>query len=428
VTNEKPRTEIAPTLGDDEQADRVSSVGVGRYQMIAQLAASAWGPLWVARAAGGSESGRVVSIRRVGLRPPLEASLLRKLALAALAAKDVRGAPLAAVLDVVVTGSEVAVVSEYVEGELLRSLQRRSGLGNRPIAVPIVLRLMLDATRALIAARDGWRAATESEPSLRSAVHGGLTPDSLFIATYGEPVLFDVGVAGVALSRPELADHAELNPYRAPEHLMTSVADERSDVFTLGVLLWELLSNRPLFGSPRWHRFMSTSEEAAPSVAEEAARARHRVLEMPVPRLDAVVRGGASIQRDLATVVARALDKNPNERYRSLEALLNALSALGREPVATTEEVARAVTTIASTSLEARRLALASVTGQHKGLSEESTDSAHPTLPPGAPSEGTRVQLEEIASSPDALQLLDAKDPKPPPLPRRRKGGSVPDA
>jgi serine/threonine protein kinase len=426
VKNPKPRKELTPTATDD-QTDRVSSVGVNRYQMIAQIAASAWGPLWVARAAEGSEIGRVVSIRRLGKRPPLEAPALRKLGQTALSAMSVRGAALAAVLDVVFTSSELAVVSEYVEGELLRSLQRRVGLGNRPIAVPIVLRLMLDATRAAIAARDGWRAATESEPSQRSAVHGGLTPDSLLVATYGEPVLFDVGVSGAALGRPELADHAELIPYRAPEHLVTGVADERSDVFTLGVLTWELLSNRPLFGSPQWHRFLSTSEGAALPAAEAASRARHRVLEMPVPRLDAVVRAGAAIPRDIATVVARALEKNPSERHRSLDALFDDLNALGAERFATTDDVAGAVTAIASTSLEARRLALASVTGEHTSAPETRIDALRPTRPPQAPADEGAFKLEELASSPAAMLSLGEKDPKPPPLPKRRRGGRIPD-
>jgi serine/threonine protein kinase len=396
--------------------------------MIAQISTSAWGPLWVARAATGAEEGRIVSVRRLGKRPPLDPLLLRKIANTAFAAMEVRGAEIAAVLDVVVTGTEIGVVNEYVEGELLRSLQRRLGLGNKPIDVPIALRLVLDVTRAAIAARDAWRAATVTDPSLKSAIHGSITPDSILVATYGEPVLFDIGVAGLALSRSEIADHAELVPYRAPEQLVTSVADERSDVFTLGILLWELLSNRPLFGSPRWLRASSPAEQGGPSAADEVARARHRVLEMPVPRLDAVVRAGAPIERDLAKIVARALERNPNERHRTLDALLEELLALGKARFATTNDVSDVVTTIASTSLEARRLALASVTGQFPVGLPGQADSSRPTLPPSTPSAEATLRLEELASSPEALAALKAGDAKPPPLPpKRKRGGSIPD-
>ncbi|HVU05283.1 MAG TPA: protein kinase [Polyangiaceae bacterium] len=412
---------------EESSATRLA-LGKSRYQMIAQIATSAWGPLWVARSADGPEAGRIVSIRRIGRRPPLDPALLRKLATCAFTAMNVRGGNVAAVLDVVVTGTEVAVVTEYVEGELLRSLQRRIGLGNRPIEVPVALRLALDLTRAAILAKEGWRAVTDDDPSLKSALHGGITPDSLLVATYGEPILFDVGVAGLALSRAELSDNPELVPYRAPEHLATSVADERSDVFTLGIVLWELLSNRPLFGSPRWLRNSTPADASAPSPAEEAARARHRVLEMPIPRLDAVVRAGAPIDRALATVVARALERNPADRPRTLDELERQLVALGPGRFATTDDVSDVIATIASTSLEARRLALASVTGQFPVGEAGRADQNRPTISPTAPSAEATLRLEELASSPDALAALQtARGAKPPPLPPKRRRGSVPD-
>lgn len=416
---------VPTSLTDSDPAatpagDQPGDLRAAGYQLIAQIATSAYGPLWAARASGGAEDGRIVLLRRVGKQPRVEPAVLRRVAGAAFAALDVRDPRLAAVLDVVVTDEEVALAIEYVEGELLRSVQRRAGLGNQPLPIPVVLKLALELSRGAIRARDCFRDATRAEPSLRSALHGGLSPDSILLTTYGDPVLLDVGVAGLVLARPEHGMHAEMAPYRAPEQHAAGDVDERSDVFVLGVIVWELLANRPLFGSPRWLRFVSTSEEPAPNEREQALRARHRVLEMPIPRLDAVVRAGAAVPRDVATLVASTLERNPSQRLPSLDALHDALEALGPGRLATSETVGATVTLLASTSIEARRLALSSVTGRVPSDPADEIDSVRPTQPPRASMDPELAALEQLVSSPGALRSLDSRDRKPPPLPRRK--------
>jgi serine/threonine protein kinase len=415
------KEERISTPSEDSSNDvpeRTSSVGMGRYRLIAQMAACAWGPLWVARGSGGAHDGRIVLLRRVARKPPVDAPLLRKLAASAFAAVAVRDARVAAVLDVVITEEEVAVATEYVEGELLRSLQRRAGLGNRPLDVPVALRLALDISCAAIAARDGLRAAA-TDASVRAAVHSGISPDSILVASFGDSVLLDVGVTGPLLSREEFVAHPEVAAYRAPEQFARGVVDERANVFSLGVLLWELLTNRPLFGSPRWARFVAQGEPP-PATVEEGARTRHRVLEMPIPRLDAVVRAGSAIPRDVADIVDMALERNPKERHPSLEALRDALTGLGESRLATLDDMAASVAAIASTSLEARRAALSTVGGPPSLLPASMGMSLRSTMPPPADPGTDTVKLEELAWSPDALRSLETNAPKPPPLPKRR--------
>jgi serine/threonine protein kinase len=382
---------------------------------VAQLAPSAYGPLWVARVASGAEDGRIVALRRVGKGPLLDDAALARTATAAFAAMDARHPRIVAVLDVVLTKTELGIVTEYVEGELLSSLQRRAGLGNKPFELSVALRLVLDAVHAAIAARDAFRAATAAEPSLRNAVHGGLSPDSLLVASYGEVLLLDVGITGVVLGRPETQEQAAVLAYRAPEQILTGVADERADVFTLGTLLWELALNRPLFGSPKWPRWTAPHDGESPS-SDEAARTRRKVLDMPVPRLDAVVRAGARVPRDVAAIAARALERDPDRRFPSLEALRSALEALGSERFAPPEAVTETLLSLAGTSLEARRHALSMVTGRqlHDGAP---IDSLRPTLPPRPADSGP--PLPELASSPEAVGALGAQIRKPPPLPKR---------
>jgi serine/threonine protein kinase len=403
-----------------------SSAEVRRgYQLIAQLATSPIGPLWVARSAAGAERGRVVLLRRLAKPVPLDAATFRRAAIAAFAAREVRDPRLLAVLDVVVGDVELGVVTEYVEGELLRSLQKRCGLGNRPVDLRVALRLGLDVTLAAIAAKQGFLHAADAGDASGS-VHGGVLPDSILVASYGESALLDVGVSSAALSRHDLVQRADVIGYRAPEHVLMGVTDERSDVFTIGVLLWELCANRPLFGSPRWTRLSSVppppgNDESAG--AQQAARARRKVLEMPIPRLEAVVRAGAPVPKDVAAVIAHALERDPGKRTPSLEALCQALEELGAPRFAPTEEVGAWVRSVASTSLEARRVALAAVTGQPSRPPTSRDAASRTTMPPAATIEPVGLRFEELVTSSDALAALareSTHDAAPPPLPRRR--------
>ena len=105
---------------------------IGRYQLVAELAKEPLGDLHAGRSAGGGDQGRMVAVRRVP-REMLSEEEAHRLGEAVFAAMEVRHPKVAAVLDLVMDATEVAVASEYVEGETLRSLMaefaaRRSGV------------------------------------------------------------------------------------------------------------------------------------------------------------------------------------------------------------------------------------------------------------------------------------------------------------
>src|SRR5262245_17702943 len=96
---------------------------VGRYDVFLELTRGALGPLCAARVASGAEEGRIVTVRRLRIDSKRK-DVLSRLTEATLAAMEVRHSKILAVLDVTLSGQELCVVSEYVEGEILCSLQR----------------------------------------------------------------------------------------------------------------------------------------------------------------------------------------------------------------------------------------------------------------------------------------------------------------
>src|SRR5690606_31565824 len=102
-----------------------------------------------------------------------------------------------------------------------------------PLPASVALAIATDVLRALCGARDLWRelSAGQSE-GFAELVHGGLLPDSVLVASFGESMLADVGIAGAAARAPSLANQLDANAYRAPEQRAGTIG-ERADVFTV---------------------------------------------------------------------------------------------------------------------------------------------------------------------------------------------------
>lgn len=348
---------------------------VGRYQPVSELGSSPLGTLWSAYIATGSEEGRIVQLRRIAV-PASDRAHQQRISRAGMAAMSVRHPRIAAVLDVVPSASDVCVVGEYVEGASLRSVLRQAALDRAPLPPPVAVTIASDVARALVAARAAWDELTPADGPLADVVHGGLLPDSILVASFGETMLSELGVAGAAARIPSVRSHPQALPYRAPEQLGSETCDARTDVFTLGVLLWEMLANRPLFGD---------RDRLRRGVDGDAAALRRQLETAPIPRLDAVERDGAPIPSMVVEIVQEALAREPGRRFPSPRALLDALCTLTRDASASSEQVAVAVNRLVRAELDRRRAELELAIGYDRvsAIPESARSTARPP-PPGA--------------------------------------------
>lgn len=135
--------------------------------------------------------------------------------------------------------------------------------------------------------------------------HLGVSPRSVLLTWDGEVKLTDLGMARALeqLTSDEVPT-APSRAYTSPEHMRGDAVDPRSDLFSLGIVLWELLAQRPLFR------------------ADDPWEARRGVLEGDIPLLRAVTTG---VPEDLERLVFRMLRRGPGERPPSAAGVATAL-------------------------------------------------------------------------------------------------------
>lgn len=384
---------------------------VGRYDLIVELSRGALGPFWAARVATGAEEGRIVCVRRIRVGDDRH-DVSSRLTEAALTAMEVRHPNILAVLDVALLGQELCVVSEFVEGESLHTLQRLAFARRAALAPAMALRIAFDVLSAQRAARAMWQERSSSPgDSFARCLHGGLSPDSVLVAGYGDVMLVDLGVSGAAAEFQQFVQHPELLPYRAPELVEGSQADERADVFSVGVLVWELLTNQGLFGSVTrpptpLGPFVDAPDAATRAEIEEI---RAKLATYSVPRLDAPGRQGIRVSAQIADLVERALERDPEKRFQTLADMQSALLALPRDAVAAPEQLSLAMDRLARSSSEERRRVMDQFV---RSMRPESAppESGRPTRRPAAAAAPTEKVLIPALKPPSSTAFSHVSD------------------
>ncbi len=225
----------APVLAanSDRLRERTRLSHVGRYQLNAPLGEGlhggvyeGWDPL-LARAVA-------IKTLQFGLKMASRIAVDRHLLYAARAAADLSHRGIVSVYDTGLSAHGVYIAMERLKGQDLR---RTLAEGWEP-PLGEALRLARRMADALAYAH------------ARGVFHGGLEPGSIFLTPNNRPKLMNFGLVGALRDAevPELGDiHLDTLAYRAPEQLAGNRADARSDIYSLGAVLYELLSGRQAF-------------------------------------------------------------------------------------------------------------------------------------------------------------------------------------
>lgn len=192
------------------------------------------------------------------------------------------------------------MVLEFVPGETLQQHLARLNASDRKLSITKTLEAMIDICEAVNYAHQ------------RGMIHRDIKPANLMLTVTGQAILMDFGIAKIVGGQRHTATGAVVGTamYMSPEQIKGEHPDRRSDIYSLGVTLFEMVSGRP------------------PFEADSAMTLMMMHVNDPVPDPRTL---NPDVPDDLVTVIDKALAKDPNDRYQTAAQMAAALrNVLGR--------------------------------------------------------------------------------------------------
>ncbi len=272
------------------------------YEILAKLATGGMAEIFLARHANAAGVERYVVLKRVLRERATDAGFVRMFLDEAKLAAQLQHPNIAQVYDIGKLGDSYFFTMEYVHGETVRALLHRSHALRKPIPIGTALTIAAGAAAGLHHAHE--RIGHDGKPL--GIVHRDVSPSNLMVSYEGHVKLVDFGVAKAATASVETRSGTVKGKiaYLSPEQCRGRGVDRRSDLFSLGIVLWELLTVERLFKHP------SDFETMASIVNDPSPPPSSRRPDVP-PELDALV--------------LRLLAKTPEERFQTADELLEAI-------------------------------------------------------------------------------------------------------
>ena len=270
----------------DPEAAPLPPVLGGRYRIVSLLGSGGMADVYLAE---DERLGRLVAVKVLKARLAADEEFLERFRIEAQAAASLNHPGIVAVYDRGSADGATYIAMEYVRGESLKQRVRRDGALPPDEAVTIALAVL----SALGAAH------------ARAIVHRDATSYNVMLDEGGRVVVTDFGIARMgesALTRTGAM--MGTSSYLSPEQAQGRPADERSDLYSLGVVLYEMLTGRVPFRGE----------------SDVAVAVQHVSAAPPNPRTLA-----PGVSEALACVVMRALSKDPADRYQTAEEFAAAL-------------------------------------------------------------------------------------------------------
>ncbi len=267
-----------PTTQSEEQMPTIGHIG--RYALKYRIGEGGLGTVY---AAHDPLLSRLIAIKTLNL----ELSAEERESFNALFLNEARAAAglshphIVTVFDAGTSDNSAYIAMELLKGRDLRQL-RQDGWRPTPDQAALIVRRIADAL---------------AYAHSKGVVHRDVKPANIFMVGRTQPRVLDFGIARVAHRHEGAGDIAAGSPYyMAPEQARHQTVDRRADVFSLGVVLYELLTDqKPFRGTTLAEISQSVIEHEPPLACEVDAR----------------------VPRALANIAARAMVKDPEQRYRS---------------------------------------------------------------------------------------------------------------
>jgi serine/threonine protein kinase len=279
---------------------------IGRHQVVGYIATGGMAELFL----GKEPTGRPVVIKRILPHLARQTSFVSMFIDEARIGSRAKHPNLVEVYELGQVGIDLFLVMEYLVGENLAGLVRRLTKRNERISYWLAAYIIAEVCDGLHFAHE---LKDEESGETLELVHRDVSPQNVFVTYGGDVKLLDFGVATASqrLTQTASGEVKGKYAYMSPEQCRGEPLDRRSDIFSLGTVLYELTTLRRLFKRPNELQVMRA------------------ITEEPIPR---PTREMPDYPRELEDICVRALARDPDDRYASAaemrEDLLKAMQTL----------------------------------------------------------------------------------------------------
>ncbi len=265
---------------------------LGKYEVIRQIAVGGMAELYLARTVGIEGFEKLVVLKRILPQYLSNASFVEMFLNEARLAATLHHANVAQVYDIGIDEGDYFFAMEYVHGEDLEHIAAASDEQGVPISLDAALTLVSGLCAALHYAHE--RVGADGRPL--HIVHRDVSPSNVLVSYDGAVKLVDFGIARAA-SHPGTTQGGLKGKiaFMSPEQCLAKAQlDRRSDLYSVGAILYELTTGRPTF------------------VGETEYQILNQIVNEDVPPPSTIV---PDYPRELERIVLRALARDPDRRY-----------------------------------------------------------------------------------------------------------------
>jgi hypothetical protein len=364
---------------------------IGRYTLGGLVATGGMAEVHLGQVRGAIGFSRTVAIKRMHAHLASDPDFASMFADEARLAARVRHPNVVATLDVVLEGTNLCIVMEYIEGVTLAQLLKLGIDQGERMPPPVAIAILRDALEGLHSAHQ----AVDADGLPLGIVHRDVSPQNVIVGVDGIARVLDFGIAKANVRLHQTREGSGLKgklAYMAPEQLEGAAVVRQSDVFAASIVLWEAL----------------TSQRAYGGAASEGEVVTKILRGPPAPPSSVCAELGTAYDE----VLMRGLARAPADRFESARHMAAALTAAG-EP-ASAAEVGAWVERIAALPLadraqRVRHLETQLLDGEADVSVAADPEATKPASPAGLD------DAQAVAKVADAADIADPVAASPPP-------------
>ena len=399
----------------------------GQYRLTSRIATGGMAEVYLGRhISPDGRFGPLVAVKRLLPHLVKDAQIVRMFLNEARITAQIDHPNVVRVIDLGHEAGEPYICMELLDGFTLAELRRKTAEEGRRLPLGITLRVLTDACRGL----DAAHGARDEEGKSLGLVHRDFTPDNIHVGATGEVKVIDFGVAKTAAwgTGTEPGTLKGKFFYMSPEMILARPVDHRADLFAAGVMLYEeLCGRRPFTGK--------SVDEVVLRIAEGMPR--------PPRAFD------PSVPEALEVICLKALDREAERRFPSLQEFIHAIESVGGlATVATREQVGDFLNMVFPPDRDTKRqtlkqaraadpsqpgLGLYDSNGRPHALPQESGDATQEAPPPAMTPAPVPVGETSAVSQTDVNPAMQVPlgeapllDPEAPTMQSRAMPGPLP--